>query len=190
MLLSAECTVEVVKHMLTIEERGVLRQTCKAFREVRVQEDFFHAPYTKMLSKNGLRLIMRGDELVIKSNGWVECDPLYKAMKNILPQFARVIKAIHKDAVTENSVISVDWICNALRIDAPNSDNDGMYTATYSAYDRHNYRFNVSLNTCMIMEVLSKDLVVLPTPVTSEDTEDFYVREFAYIGYPKLILSP
>ena len=190
MLLSAECTVEVVKHMLTIEERGRLRQTCKAFRGVRVQDDLFHAPYTMILRNNGIRLIMRGDERVIKINRWVECDPNYHTMKRILPQFARVIKEINKDTVKEKSVISVNCICNRLRLDALNSDNDGMYTTTYSAYDRRTFKFTVSLNTCMLIEVLSKDLVVLPTPITSDDIEAFYDREFDYIGYPKLILSP
>ena len=176
--------------MLTIEERGILRQTCKAFREVRVQEDFFHAPYAKILRKNGIRLIMRGDEHIITCNRWIMCDPRFTDMKHILPQLARVIKEIHKDTVTVNSVISIDGICNALRIDDLDSDNDGPYTTTYSAYDRHTFKLTVNLNTYRIMEVLSKDLVVLPTPITSDDIEAFYDREFAYIGYPKLILSP
>ena len=180
--------------MLTIEERGRLRQTCKAFREVRVQEDYFDAPYVMLLRRNGIQLITKDGEYVIQCIDSLLGDTSFGSVRCMLDQFARIIKDINKVRITKNSVISVECIVYTLNRAAP-----ALYdvtitlderTGTYGGYNKNTSTFTVDLDTYRITEVGNIKTISFPTRIPESERNDFYNRFFDYIKYPKLILSP
>ena len=192
MLLSAECTVEVVKHMLTIEERGVLRQTCKAFRELRVREDYFDVQYVRLLRRNGIQLTTKDGEPIIQCTGWLLNDTSFSTVDCMLDQFARIIKGIHKDKIPRNSIVSVTGIVNILNrgVESLDKRKTSACIKGYGGYSEYTFRHTIELDRYTTTQEIDFKQISFPKRIPDEDEDKFYAEKIDYITYPELILSP
>ena len=192
MLLSAECIVEGVKHMLTVKERGILRQTCKAFRELRIREDYFDVQYVMLLRRNGIQLTTKDGESIIRCTGWLLNDTKFTYVERTLDQFARIINGIHKDQIPKNSIVSVYGIAHMIATDIEALDNteiDGCIIS-FGGYTEFTFRYTIELDTYKTTDALDMVKISSPKRIPVTQVERFYAENFNYIKYPELILSP
>jgi len=195
MLLSAECTVEVVKHMLSNKERGMLRRTCKAFRNVRIQTDLFQKAYHEFLKTHNIPLTNRNGELVVRCNRMLVQDPLYKTFMRYLIDFTETVRRFYVNELNPYSIFTIDTMNTTYSYIMPSTHAEDYTSedipAAYDRYLRTKATITVNLNT------LEEKLYVpfgkikpLNPPIPCDEISVLRERNFNYIGYPKLILSP
>jgi len=178
--------------MLTVKERGILRQTCKAFRELRVREDYFDVQYVMLLRRNGIQLTTKDGETIIRCIGWLLHDTKFIYVERMLDQFARIINGMQKDKIPKNSIISVFCRAHMISSDIAALDNteiDGC-TISFGGYTEFNFRYTIELDTYKITDALDMVKISSPKRIPVTQVERFYAENFNYIKYPELILSP
>ena len=178
--------------MLTVKERGILRQTCKAFRELRIREDYFDVQYVMLLRRNGIQLTTKNGETIIRCIGWLLHDTKFIYVERMLDQFARIINGMQKDKIPKNSIISVFCRAHMISSDIAALDNteiDGC-TISFGGYTEFNFRYTIELDTYVTTQVIDIKQIRFPRWIPLEDMDNFYGENFDYITYPELILSP
>ena len=194
MLLSAECTVEVVKHMLSNKERGMLRRTCKAFRNVRIQTDLFQKAYFEFLKSNNIQLTLFDGKLIIKSPDNRVYDPYVSFMRSNLRYFADTVRGLYIDELTPDSRITIKMvyrnISTHIKAIHETTTTDNERRCSCGGYLLGHTELTVQLIT---REETSNSpfgrIVRLPNRIPCYDEENIYENTFDYIEYPKLILS-
>jgi len=195
MLLSAECIVEVVKHMLSSKEREMLRQTCKAFRNVMTKTDLFHKAYFKFLKSNNLSLSRMNGELIVKCDMELSQNKRYKFMQNQFVDFVEAVRGIYFDELNPNSILVVRNISKSIHtsIKAVHDDTTSDYERRRSCggYVLGSKKVTIHLISLEeILETSAQVIVSLPNRIPLFDGEGASDHIFDYIEYPKLILSP